>query len=255
MAQQTHLVPGATVYGADGDKVGTMRTYGTNYIVVEKGFFFPTDYYIPVSAIETYSDNEVFLSVTKDDALNQGWDTEPIDSGMTATGYDVNATQDAAYQTETPGAMASQEDGSVTDSYESVRGDSTLRVPVHEEQLDATKRREAAGEVTINKRVVTDQETIEVPLTEERVRVDWRTPTDDTAADGAAFEEGSIEVPINREVVDINKRTVRTGELEVSKDIDEHMEQVSESVRREVVDVDESGVRTKSDTSGTSKNR
>ena len=41
MDMQQTINPGATVYGADGEKVGTVATYGGSYIVVEKGFFFP----------------------------------------------------------------------------------------------------------------------------------------------------------------------------------------------------------------------
>src|SRR5215212_8477948 len=68
---------GDEVYGSDGDKVGTVAEVQTGYIVVEKGFFFPTDYYIPTSAIASVSDGQVYLTTTKDAALNSGWDTVP----------------------------------------------------------------------------------------------------------------------------------------------------------------------------------
>ena len=45
------IITGAEVFGADGDKVGTVAAVYPGYIVVEKGFFFPTDYYIPMSAV------------------------------------------------------------------------------------------------------------------------------------------------------------------------------------------------------------
>jgi hypothetical protein len=83
MDQQQVLNPGASVYGADGEKVGTMQTYGGSYIVVEKGFFFPKDYYIPMSAITETTEDAVYLSVTKDDALHQGWDQVPPGSMTT----------------------------------------------------------------------------------------------------------------------------------------------------------------------------
>jgi hypothetical protein len=47
----TNITTGADVFGADGEKVGTVATVYPSYIVVEKGFFFPTDYYIPMSAV------------------------------------------------------------------------------------------------------------------------------------------------------------------------------------------------------------
>jgi len=127
MESQQLLSDGATVYGAGGDKVGTMRTHGMDYIVVEKGFFFPTDYYIPVSAIKTVTGNEVYLNVGKEEALDQGWDIVPSGSletegivdaerSVSARGGIDRHTEEAmssetgAYQTNVPGTLASQDD-------------------------------------------------------------------------------------------------------------------------------------------------
>ena len=44
MDQQYAFREGMTVYAADGDKVGKVVAVDPGYIVVEKGFFFPTDY-------------------------------------------------------------------------------------------------------------------------------------------------------------------------------------------------------------------
>jgi uncharacterized protein (TIGR02271 family) len=53
------------------------------------------------------------------------------------------------------------------------------------------------------------------------------------------FEEGTIEIPVSREEVDVTKRTVQTGEVQVSKERQQRTEKVVDSVRREVVDVDD----------------
>ena len=45
--ESSQINVGDDVYGSDGDKVGTVAEVQPSYIVVEKGFFFPTDYYIP----------------------------------------------------------------------------------------------------------------------------------------------------------------------------------------------------------------
>ncbi|CAA9569362.1 MAG: hypothetical protein AVDCRST_MAG59-3346, partial [uncultured Thermomicrobiales bacterium] len=70
---------GTDVYGSDGEKVGSIVAVRPNYLVVEKGFFFPTDYYIPVSSVSSVEEGRVHLAVTKDAALNQGWDAVPAD--------------------------------------------------------------------------------------------------------------------------------------------------------------------------------
>ena len=55
---------GMTVRGSDGDKVGKIVEVSPTYIVVEKGFFFPSDHYIPTSAISSVGDDEVYLSAS-----------------------------------------------------------------------------------------------------------------------------------------------------------------------------------------------
>lgn len=218
MEMQQAIVPGATVYDLNADKVGTVVSTDGAYVVVEKGFFFPKDYYIPVDVIADTDQSGIYLSITKNDALDQGWDQQPVDTTVTDNPDDY-----ADAYTGTTAARTEQD---------------TLRVPVHEEHLAASKRVADAGEVTIDKRIVTEQETIEVPVTEERVRVQWTAPTGEVTDEGEVFEEGIIEVPVSREVVDVSKRTVQTGELEVTKEREQRTQKVTDSVRREVVDVD-----------------
>ena len=127
--------------------------------------------------------------------------------------------------------------------HEPVAPDS-LRVPVHEGHLAASKHQAQAGEVVISKQVVTEQETIQVPVTEERVRVEWREPTGQVTADGDVFEEGVIEVPVSGEVMEVTKRAVKTAELEVTRERQQRTQKITDSVRREVVDVDDTIVET-----------
>lgn len=224
MESQQTLQAGSTVFGADGEKIGTMVAASGSYIVVEKGFFLPKDYYVPVSAIAEMNDQAIYLSVTKDEALDQGWDAAPDDIVASSE----QASSDAAYL----------DQGSDAGSLEA----DTLTVPVHEERLEASKRMAEAGEVTISKQVVTEQKTIQVPVTEERVRVEWREPTGEVTADGDVFEEGVIEIPVSREEVEVRKRAVQTGEVQVTKEREQRTEQVTDTVRREVVDVDDTTI-------------
>jgi len=218
---------GDEVYGSDGDKVGTVAEVQSSYIVVEKGFFFPTDYYIPMSAVSTTSGGQVSLNVAKDAALNSGWDTLP-DTGTVLTTADTSMTT---------GGMGSGR--AEVGAYE-VAAEDELRVPVMEEELTATVRQQEAGAVRIEKDVVEEERTLEVPVTEERVRVERRVvDRPATAADAAAFEETVIDVPLRSETVDVQKEARVTGEVVVSKEAVERTQQVSGTVRREEVYVDE----------------
>ena len=77
MTEQWVIPEGTEVVAADGDKVGKVVAVDPSYLVVEKGFFFPTDYYVPRNAIANYDGDKAYLAVTKDQALNQAWDTAP----------------------------------------------------------------------------------------------------------------------------------------------------------------------------------
>jgi len=267
--QQWQIPEGTDVFGADGDKVGKVVAAQPAYIVVEKGFFFPTDYYIPTSAINTFDGDKLYLSVTKDEALNQGWDQELIAdtyatgtsgfaggtatyaggdrlAGVTPTGLadavDAGATdatlRDAAiYAGDETRAMAGgQYDAGAAD----LREGETIRVPVHEEELTATTRPVERGQVRIQKDVVAEERTLEVPVTEERLTVTRRVVDRDAPASAGAFMEDTIEIPLLSEEVDVQKRGRVVEEIEIGKEAVQRTERVAGTVRREEVRVDES---------------
>jgi len=217
---------GAEVYGADGDKVGTVSAVYPGYVIVEKGFFFPTDYYIPMSAVASYDTDRVYLNVSKDAALGRGWDVRPVDL-ETATVATTTATTDTFTDTDRLAA-------------ERIESDEEIRIPVMEEELTATVRGQEAGAVRIEKDVVEEERTLEVPVTEERVRVERRVvdrPV--TAADADAFEETVIEVPLRSETVDVQKQARVAEEVVVGKEAVQRTERVRDTVRKEEVFVDE----------------
>jgi uncharacterized protein (TIGR02271 family) len=197
------------------------------YIVVEKGFFFPTDYYIPMSAVASYDNDQVYLNLAKDAALNSGWDAQPTDL--------ETATYDTAMATGTTGM---REDFGASTAR--VARDEEIRIPVMEEELTATVREQEAGAVRIEKDVIAEERTLDVPVTEERVRVERRVvdrPV--TAADADAFEETVIDVPLRRETVDVQKQARVAEEVVVGKEAVQHTERVADTVRKEEVFVDE----------------
>jgi uncharacterized protein (TIGR02271 family) len=218
----TDIMTGAEVFGADGEKVGTVATVYPGYIVVEKGFFFPTDYYIPRNAIASADANRVYLTLTKEAALTSGWDVQPVDleTAMATTG--------AAVLTDTDRLAATDEE---------------IRIPIVEEKLTATVRPTEAGAVRIEKDVIAEERTLDVPVTEERVRVERRVvDRPATAADATTFEDTVIEVPLRSETVDVQKEARVTEEVVVSKEAVQRTERVRDTVRKEEVFVDEEGV-------------
>jgi uncharacterized protein (TIGR02271 family) len=78
-----------------------------------------------------------------------------------------------------------------------------------------------------------------VPVTEEHVEVTRRTVDRDVAASADAFEEGTIEVPVRGEEVDVEKRTRVVGEVDIAKTAEQRTARVTDTVRREEVTVDD----------------
>jgi uncharacterized protein (TIGR02271 family) len=226
---------GDDVIAADGDKVGNLADIHGTYLVVEKGFFFPRDYYIPFNTVSNYdpADGKIYLSVAKDAALNSGWDQKP---DLAAEGYTDETT--GAYAT---GTAATAREAWDTDRTAQVTDQDTIRVPVHEEDLVPTKTVRQAGQVRVDKNVIEEEREIDVPVTEERVRVTRRTA--DRAADTGdmAFQEESFEVPVRTEDVGVDKVVRVAEEVDIEKDKVQGTKRVSGKVRKERVDVDESG--------------
>ena len=208
-SQQWGFREGDEVYAADGAKLGKVIAVQPGYVVVERGFFFPTDSYIPLGAVAAYEDGKIRLSVAKDATLAQGWDVVPTGEAP-VTAAAAGATRIAEGE--------------------------TLRVPVREEELTATTRERELGAVRVEKDVVAEERVLEVPVTEERVRVERRVvdrPVD--ASDATAFEEGVIAVPIRGEEVELRKQARVVEEVEIGKEAVERTERVAGTVRREEV--------------------
>ena len=153
----------------------------------------------------------------------------------TVTGTDVvtgTAVDAAAWQTDTSQSGQPQMAG-----YEATSEDE-LVIPVREEELTATVRETEAGAARIQKRVISEDRVLEVPVTEEHLRVERRVV--DRAADGAdadAFEEIVIEVPLTAEQVELHRQARVAEEVVVHKEAVQHTEQVQGTVRREEVEV------------------
>ena len=222
---------GDEVFGSDGGKVGEVAIVYPSYIVVEKGFFFPTDYSIPYRAVTSSGGRQVFLTVTKDEALNSGWDVVPADLEAVATTSTVASDDDVVTRT----AM------STGDAY--ATGADEIRIPVIEEELTATVRPVEAGAVRIEKDVVTEDRVLDVPVTEERLRIERRVvDRAATDADAALFQETLVEVPLRTEAIDVQKEARVKEEIVISKEAVQRTERVADTVRREEVRVDDATV-------------
>ena len=253
---EEQIALGTDVVGADGHKLGEVVAVRRGYVVVQKGTFFPEDYYIPTGAIESYEDGRAVLTLDRDEALQQGWDQEPeggtyaVDEDFSAVSEDAGAFSSAgATQTAVAGAgtgasAAMDVDAAPFDHYQDSAQTHTndadrIRVPVREEELWASTRPVELGEVRITKEVVTEEQVLEVPVIDERLRVQRRAVDRDASNDPDAFTEGTLEVTLMGETVDLATRVRVAEEIEIEKEAVERVEEVSGTVRREEVYVED----------------
>ena len=198
---------GWNAYDAEGEKIGDVIEVDSNYVLVQKGWFMPQNLYIPLSSVTSIDEPNANFSVdvTKDNVESRGWTSPPADAS-----WDADATQES------------------------------LTVPLREERVEAERSERQAGEVTVGKHVVEQQQEFEVPVTHEEVDVTRRRVDRAANADDQIVDDGeTIRVPLRAEEVEVQKDTRVVEEVEISKRPVTETRKVSETVRREEIDIDE----------------
>ncbi|MDE1548078.1 YsnF/AvaK domain-containing protein [Jeotgalibaca caeni] len=120
--------------------------------------------------------------------------------------------------------------------------DETLKLK--EERLDVDTTEVQTGEVHIGKRVVEETETVEVPVRHEEITIERRPVMDGETTDGTISdmdETEEIVIPITEEQVDVSKHTEVVEEVDIHRDEVTEQKRVSDTVRREELDVDADG--------------
>lgn len=121
------------------------------------------------------------------------------------------------------------------------------RLTRSEEELEIGKRRVPAGTMSIRKRVETEHVSQPVTTTHEEVTVERRPVANaDSASRGEAqIGQDEIRIPVYEDELVVDKRRVVKEELVVKKNAVQETKTVEADLRKEKVDVDESGLRNK----------
>jgi len=206
----TQFMEGTPVLDAAGEKIGTVSEHGVQdgFLVIHRGLL-NREAYIPLEVIQIADPSRVYLSITKDAALNQDWQAASMHSGMTAA---------------STGSVAA--------------GPDTLEVPVHEEELVVGRREEEIGRVHLHKDVVEEPQTITAPVTHEEVTLERVPVQGEYTPSPDAFTEKDIDVPVMGEELVTDKRAKVTEEVRLQKQPVTEEQQVSDTVRKERVRVE-----------------
>lgn len=199
------------------------------------------------STDEGYEADEAVLRDYKDDITNgsivvlvDDFGVEPgaqdFDNSTPLGTTGTNTTPLPSESLDTPDTLDTIDttDPSLTDNKEHIQ--------LKEEQLDVGTTEVQTGEVTVNKTVNEETQTVDVPVTHEEVTIERHPVTDGTPIDGSLdLEDETLVVPVNEEQIDVNKRAVVTDEVTVNKETKEDVKQVSDTVRKENLDVQTHG--------------
>lgn len=112
-------------------------------------------------------------------------------------------------------------------------GESVVR---HEEELNVGTERVQTGRARLRKRVVTEQETVTVPVEREEVEV-VREPISGGEARGGTLGEEDVEVTLSEERPVVDKNVVAKERVGLDKNVVQDQERIQAEVGREEVEV------------------
>ena len=107
-----------------------------------------------------------------------------------------------------------------------------------EEELHVGTRRVEAGRAKLRKFVVTEQQTVTVPVSHEEVQVVREPLQPGDSLDGATIGEDSIEVPLRQDEVLVDKEVVGVEKVKLATQTVTEQQQVTDQVRKEQIEVD-----------------
>lgn len=146
---------------------------------------------------------------------------------LTRDGGDLGANAGPDYQSQYAGRGTT---GELVDQQQIQLLGEVLRV--HKERINR-------GEVRIRKEVITEQQTVKVPVTREEIVIERVGADQNTAARGEVGNAAEIRVPLTEERASLDKQTVVREQVNVGKRNVENVENLEGTVRREELDVND----------------
>jgi uncharacterized protein (TIGR02271 family) len=257
--EQTLNWRGQALTDAAGEKIGTIEeiyldadTSQPEWALVHTGLFGTKRNFVPlrdasesdqgVSAPYTKDQVKDAPSIDPDGSLSRQEEAELYrhygldysddhsDSGLPEGGAGATGVTD---RDDAPGTTGRDTSGPTTD-------DAMTR---SEEELHVGTEQREHGRARLRKYVVEDEVTQTVPVRREEVRIEREPITDanaGSATDGPQISEEEHEVVLHEEQPVAEKRVVPKERVRLDKDVETSEEQVSDTVRQERIDVDDS---------------
>ena len=263
----------STVYDRAGDKVGKVEQLYISdandlptWVSVKTGLFGTSHSLVPLAGAKhtgdrlevpytkdqikdaPHLDSEHGTTAEQDQALlrhygltdtTSGWDTYGKHAGRpTDTAPTDTAPTDTARAGGAKAAAASGDVPAGKDTRGGALDRDAASVVRSEERLNVGKDTVASGRARLRKYVVTEQQSVNVPVTREEVRV-VREPIDAAHHSGkASIGEDAAEVVLHEERVTVSKETVPVERVGLAVDQVTKDHTVTEDLRKERIDTD-----------------
>jgi uncharacterized protein (TIGR02271 family) len=239
---------GQELRGPDDDKIGTIEeiyldteTRQPEWAVVTTGLFGTKQTFVPIRDADTSGDGITvpFDKATVKDAPN----IDPDGQLSEREEAELYRHYGLEYSQAGSGSGLGEADTVGQDVSGPNTDDAMTR---SEEELRVGTAEREAGRVRLRKVVVEDEVTQTVPVKREEVRVEREPITDanvDAAVDGPEISEEEHEVVLHEEEPVAEKRTVPKERVRLDKDTHTEEREVSDTVRQERIEVDDSADR------------
>ncbi|MCD8884686.1 DUF2382 domain-containing protein [Mammaliicoccus sciuri] len=179
------------------------------------------NYNKPNESVEPPTSNE---TTTRESNFSSSQDEQDTNVHASEQSYN-NATQDnnvgeTSYNNETQDNNVDEES-----------------VQLHEERLNVDKENVETGEASVDKHVVEEEQEFDVPVEREEVTIERRPVNEKVDEDFNANDDDSVHIPLHEERVKVDKENVVSEEIVIKKNKVQDTEHVSEKVRHEEADI------------------
>ncbi|MFH5823472.1 DUF2382 domain-containing protein [Georgenia sp. AZ-5] len=249
---QTLIGTKAAVIGSDGEKLGTVGqvylddvTGQPQWVTVNTGMFGTSQSFVPLDNA-TIEGDTLRLPYDKDtvkDAprVEDDGHLEPTEEEQLYRYYGMSDAY-ATTQAQDDSAILSGTSGDDTTTGYDTSGPTTdTAMTRSEEELNVGTARREAGRARLRKYVVTEQQTVNVPVSHEEVRVQREPITDvnvEAATDGPAISEEEHEVVLHEEVPVVSKDARPVERVRLDTETVTGEEEVTEDVRKEQIELE-----------------
>ncbi|MEJ3404255.1 PRC and DUF2382 domain-containing protein [Rathayibacter sp. YIM 133350] len=235
-------VIGATVYGNDGDKIGKAgqvyvddNTGRPLWASVHTGLFGTSETLVPLEGADFNGEN---LTIGFDKSVVKDAPRVDLDGAISPE------EQDELYRYYNLGGVHgdvdSDVDTSATTGHDTSGPNTDSAMTRSEERLDVGTEKVATGRARLRKHIVTEEQTVTVPVSHEEVRLEREPITEENigaATSGPDLSEEEHEVVLTGERVVVNKETVPVERVRLDTDTVTEQQTVTEGVRKEEIDL------------------